>query len=135
MAKAIIIAKMMQGADRGIPDVAQNVSFVHLGAVELPGQYKAFIVAGTGAQLTAISQHANFMVGQQITRDGEVENWEDAKTAIAPGAASTINTWLTNNGYDALTAENNIIDLLEVFEPGIGNHIGRTNVHDATVVT
>jgi hypothetical protein len=130
MAKALIVAKMKQVDGRGAPDLAQEISRVHLGSVELPGHYKAFIVAGTGAQLLAIAGYANFLVGQQITKDGEVEQWSDANKAIAPGAAATINTWLTNNGYAALTAQDSILDLLEIFEPGISNQIGVTNVHN-----
>ena len=121
MPKAIVIVKMKTGAttrgqlDAGTAGAA--VSFVHCGSVELPGAYKAFVVSGTAAQLTAITQHVNFLVGQQITKTGEVENWADAHSAIAAGAATKINTWLTNNGYKALTAQDSIVDLLRVFQP------------------
>ena len=119
MTKAIIIAKMRTTADRGWPNVGQvGISFVHCGSVELPGAYKAFIVTGTVAQLTAISQHANFLVWQQISKSDEVYAWTDSRTAIAAGAAVKINTWLVNNGYKALTAQNSIVDLIRIFQPG-----------------
>lgn len=61
--------------------------------------------------------------------DGLVQNWRDARVkAIAPGALTTINTWLTNNGHDPMTAENSVLDLVRVFVPGYV--LGRDNVHD-----
>jgi len=118
--KAIIIAKMKTGAlTRGQFDAGaagDAVNFVHCG-VDLPGNYQAYIVTGTGAQLTAISQHANFVAGQQISKNGEVYAWEDSRTAIAPGAATEINTWLVANGHEPLTAQDSILDLLRIFAP------------------
>lgn len=120
MPKAIIVVKMKTGATtRGQLDAGtagDAVNFVHCG-VDLPGAYQAYIVTGTGAQLTSISNHANFLVGQQIQKNGEVWAWEDSRTAIAPGAATTINTWLQNNGYEPLTAQDSILDLLRIFAP------------------
>lgn len=118
MAKVLVIVKMKTTLERGVPDIAENISFVHCGSVLLPGNYKAFVVVGTGTQLQAIANHANFLVGQQITSSGDVEQWQDARTAIAPGAATKINTWLVNNGHEALTAEDSIVDLIRIFQPG-----------------
>lgn len=120
MTKAICIVKMKTGAtDRGQLDAGAAgaaVSFVHCG-VNLPGNYQAYIVTGTGAQLTAITQHANFVAGQQISKSGEVYAWADSRTKIAAGALTRINGWLTNNGREALTAQDSILDLLRVFKP------------------
>ena len=131
MPRAIVITKMIQtGEDRGVPDVANadDLSFVHIGATGLPGQNKAYVVTGTGAALTALSSDPNFMLGQQISRDGEVTAWEDSRTAIAAGVKGDINTWLTNNGHGTLGAEDSILDLLHVFYPGYSP--GADNVHD-----
>jgi hypothetical protein len=128
--KALVIAKMNTTVgSRGLPDVAQNVSFVHTG-VDLPGAYHAFVVTGTPAQLTAITQHANFVAGQTLTRDGDVTAWADARTAIAAGARTRINTWLTNNGKRTLTAQDSIETLLQIFDPTY--EVGRDDVFDAS---
>ena len=59
MARAIAIIKMVQdGEDRSRPWVARDVSFVHLGSVELPGGYKAFVITGSGAYATALDSLA-----------------------------------------------------------------------------
>jgi hypothetical protein len=119
MAKALVIAKMKTGAlTRGQIDVPQGVNFVHDGSVILPGNYKLFVITGTGAQLTSVSQHANFLVGQQILikADGSYD-WENAHTAIAPGAITTINTWLVANGHTPLQAGDNIVTLVRKFQP------------------
>lgn len=116
MPKAIAIVKMKTDANRGVPDVPVNVNFVHCG-VDLPGSYKAMIVTGTGAQLTAISNHANFVAGQQIQKNGEVWAWEDSRTAITQGASTKINNYLTAHGHAPMTAQNSILDLLRVFRP------------------
>lgn len=119
MAKALVIVKMKTGAlTRGQIDVPQGVSFVHDGSVILPGNYKLFVITGTGAQLTAVSQHANFLVGQQIIKNADGSyNWADAQTAIAPGAITTINTFLVANGHTALQASDNIVTLVRKFQP------------------
>lgn len=125
MAKAICIVKMKTGAQtRGQLDAGaagSAVNFEHCG-VDLPGNYQAYIVTGTGAQLTAITQHANFVAGQQIQKNGEVWAWADSRTKIAAGALTKINTYLVANGHEAMTAQNSIVDLLRVFkadyEPG-----------------
>jgi len=110
---------MKTTTDRGVPDVAQaGISFVHCGSVVLPGNYKAFIVTGTAAALTAVSQHANFLVGQAISKSGDVYAWADSKTAIAAGARTKISNWLVANSYPALTAQNSIVDLIRIFQPG-----------------
>lgn len=120
MAKAIAIVKMKTGAlTRGQLDAGaagSAVNFVHCG-VNLPGSYQAYIVTGTGAQLTAISNHANFVAGQQIQKNGEVWSWADSRTAIAEGALTKINNYLTANGHKAMTTQNSILDLLRVFKP------------------
>lgn len=132
MAKAIVIVRMKTGAqDRGQLDAGaagDAVSFVHCG-VNLPGNYQAYIVTGTGAQLTAISNHANFVAGQQISKSGEVWAWQDSRTKIAAGALTKNNTWLVANGHKALTAQNSIVDLLRVFAPGY--EPGQDDVFDA----
>ena len=62
--------------------------------------------------------------------DGYTQNWRDAQhKAIAPGALGTINTWLTNHGYDPMTADNSVLDLVQVFVPGYS--LGSDNVHDS----
>lgn len=119
MAKAMAIIKMRQTVNRGAIDAnIAGLSWVHCSDVDLPGAYKAFVVTGTGAQLTALSNHANFLVGQQIRRNGDMDAWEDARTAIAAGAATRINTWLTANGYPAMTAQGTLLDLIQLFVPG-----------------
>ena len=131
MPRAIVITKMVQtGEDRGVPDVANagDLSFVHIGSGGLPGNNKAYVVTGTGAALTALASDPNFMLGQQISQDGDVTAWEDSRTAIAPGVKGDINTWLTNNGHGTLGAEDSILDLLHVFYPG--HSPGADNVHD-----
>lgn len=119
MAKALVIAKMRTGAlTRGQIDVPQGVNFVHDGSVILPGNYKLFVITGTGAQLTNVSNHANFLVGQQIVKNENGSyDWENARTAIAPGAITTINTWLVANGHTALQAGDNIVTLVRKFQP------------------
>jgi hypothetical protein len=118
MPKAICVLKMKTTAGRGQPDVPVGVSFVHCGGVVLPGNYKAFIVTGTAAQLTNIAAHTNFLCGQAIAKNGDVYAWADSKTAIAAGARTKINNWLVANGHPALTAQNSIVDLIHVFQPG-----------------
>jgi len=62
--------------------------------------------------------------------DGYVVNWRDARVkAIAPGALATINTWLTNNGHDAMDSSNSVLDLVHVFLPDY--NLGADNVYDA----
>lgn len=120
MAKAIVIVKMKTGElDRGQLDcgtAGAAVNSVHCG-VDLPGNYQAYIVTGTGAQLTATSNHANFVAGQQIQKNGEVWAWEDSRAAIAQGALTKINNYLTANGHAPMAAQNSILDLLRVFQP------------------
>ena len=104
------------------------VSFVHTG-VDLPGNYHAYVVSGTPAQLTAISNHSNFVAGQVLTKDGDITSWADARTAIAPGAVTKINTYLANNGKRTLTAQDSIETLLQIFDPTY--EVGRDDVWDA----
>jgi len=120
MPKAIIIAKKIaSGPGRGRPDIPDAVHFVRLSEVDLPANYKAYIVTGPAARLQAIAAHPNFLVGQQITWDSDDDdwNWVDGQIAIAEGAKIQINTWLQNNGYDPLGAGDSIIDLIRIFAP------------------
>lgn len=119
MAKALAVVKMRTGAlTRGQIDVPQGVNFVHDGSVILPGNYKLFVITGTGAQLTNVSNHANFLVGQQIIKNENGSyDWENARTAIAPGAITTINTWLVANGMTPLVQGDNIVTLVRKFQP------------------
>lgn len=62
--------------------------------------------------------------------DGYTPSWRDATAKkIAPGALTTINTWLVANGHEAMTADNSVLDLVHVFEPGYS--LGADNVFDA----
>ena len=127
--KAIVIVKMKTNeGERGKPDVLENVSFVHTG-VELPGAYQAMIISGTPAQLNAITQSPSFVAGQVLTKDGDTTNWEDARTKIAPGARNKINNYLTNHGHRALTAEDSIETLLQIFDPDYT--VGNDDIWDA----
>jgi hypothetical protein len=120
------------GENRGTPDVANadDLSFVHIGEDGLPGNNKAYVVTGTGAALLALASDPNFLLGQQITWDeeGNFANWEDSRTAIAPGVLSQINAYLSDNGHGPLAAQDSIVDLLDIFYPGFSP--GRDNVHD-----
>jgi len=126
MPKALIIAKVKTAAlERGRPDLDDSgIAFVHCSSAFLPGDYQAFVVTGTGAQLTAISNHANFVVGQQITKQtdefGSVSwNWDDGRIAISgQQTVNKINNYLTNNGLQPLQAGDSVVTLIQRFNPG-----------------
>lgn len=124
MPKAIAILKVKtSGATRGAPDVAvTGLSWVHCSDVFLPGNHMAFVVVGTGPKLTALAADPNFRIGQQVTEsatqgDG-VEKWAEAKAAFAPGVLTQVNAYMDAHGLPRLTAQNTIVDLLRVFNPG-----------------
>ena len=116
MAKAIVILKVKTDTERGAPDVTvTGLSWVHCSDVFLPGNHMAFVVVGTGAQLTALAADDNFRIGQQVTEGDDVEKWAEAKRAFASGVLTKINAYMDSQDLPRMTAGQSIVDLLRVF--------------------
>lgn len=134
--RAIVITRMMlTGPNRGRPAVVggNDISFVHIGSEPLWDAWKAFVVTGTGAALTALDSDVNFLAGQEITwnADGEFANWSDSRTAIQSGAKTKINNVLATLDEDPLGPDDSIVDLIQIRQPDFNP--GADNVHDAYV--
>ena len=120
MPKAIVIVERVGGNGGGRPNVgAVPFSWVHCADVDLPGGYMAFVVSGTGAQLQALAAHPKFLLGQQIVTDPETGeyDWESARVAIEPEVRTMINSYLQNKKMETLGAGDNIVTLIQRFNP------------------
>lgn len=109
--KALAILKEVQvGANKGQPDVGTGwTSFVHIG--DLPGAYAAVVICGTGAQLLAISLHANCIFGLQVTSDGV--RWSELDVAVPAAIRTKINTWRAANSLAPIGAGTTLLQVVK----------------------
>lgn len=100
--KALAICKETQsGPQKGSPDLSVPYhGFVFVG--NLPGAYAAYIITGTGAQLTAINADPNCVAGVLITESGA--RWPEMDQPVPAGMRTRINTYLTAQGRPTIGA-------------------------------
>lgn len=93
MAKLFCIITMAGG----LPDVDLTATPVY-GYVlcDQIGQYGAYLVSGTGAQLTALNATPQCVGIVAVTESGGVK-WAELDGTIAPAIRTKLNTWITNN--------------------------------------
>lgn len=101
--KALALVKMMGGS----PDVDWNLYPVHgyvLGAIIPNSNWGAYIVSGTGAQLTALDTSPDVVGIAAIDEKGTGLRWsQQIDNTIPAGVRNRINTWISNNYPNAPT--------------------------------
>lgn len=113
--KAIGILKEVQsGALKGTPDVGtpgvDYSAFVHIG--DLPGAYACVVICGTGAQLLAIQNHANCVLGLQVTEAGV--RWSELDVPVPAGIRTKINTYRQAQGQGNIPASTTLLQVVRV---------------------
>ena len=95
--KLFALIQMQGGEPQLSRETTPYPGHVHVPATIL-GAWGAYMVSGTGAQLTAINALPQVVGIVAVTESGSVR-WAELDGVIAAGVRTKLNNWLTARGY------------------------------------
>lgn len=89
----------------GIPKLDKTITdfhgYVYIGQI---AGWGAYLISGTGAQLTAINALPEAVGIAVMTKDADGTQWKELDSTITAAVRTKLNTWLGNNGYSTIPA-------------------------------